>query len=268
MFSNKLVLIILLVLIVSCKHNKKLTITDLHFPDYDRKKILENHIDTTYVLNENCHCIEIIGVNHYMLEDYFTGYIVYNKKGLATEIYKEEIMGTQIRYRYDSLDLPIHKVHMTDFDAAFKAKYLFDADSNILKQIWYAGNEPYDTCLFKFNSNGQLIESEEYANDDHGQGRHFFTKYEYTQNGQLAIKYYKRKYSDQLWLEKELGIPLFNEYRTQYYYSNAILDSAITHFIYQTNPKWNYLSKTYYNKLGLRTKKIDRDTTITLFIHK
>jgi hypothetical protein len=83
-----------------------------------------------------------------------------------------------------------------------------------------------------------------------------FFKYEYTVKGDLINKTYNIKYSNQQALEEYKGEPILNGYKTHYYYSNSKLDSAISYFVYKTNPKWNYFSKTYYNKVGLTTKKL------------
>lgn len=269
-FLNIFKIILLFVFVLaSCQHDTKLRIIDLKFPDYDKEKTALNNIDTTFLLDGSCKCLDPSFSRSWNVVDAFTGYMVYDKLGNIVRIQVlNEIAGPTIDYRYNAIGLPIYKHYMTDYDENLNANYVDNLERFELVKLW--DRHFKDTCIFKFNSNGLLMQSNGFSDTNRGRFSHFKISYFYYPSGQLFSKHSKYIYrpgTQKLW-ETNIGEPIPTSKITRYFYSNNALDSTITFYIYQTNIKWNYKSVTYYKKNGLRLRTIDRDTISTIYLHK
>ena len=162
------------------------------------------------------------------------------------------------------------KLSSTDYSSTARSSYEFFPDSLLFKQYWKDG-DGRNTCTFRFNEKGLLIESVEYSNEQSSPYYHFKTLYEYNSKGQCIRKivstvseYYEK------WLrahEKELGSRLSRGYTMELFYTGDKLDSTVKKYYFPTYPKQEYTSKTYYDERGLKYKTVDKDTLVTRYIH-
>ena len=160
---------------VGCKQIPTITLADLKFADIDKEFLSANKVDTTFLISNNV----ILNLGE---SDKF-GYRTYDKNGNLLIENIRVLGGHFVLYNYDSIGFVKYKVYDTDFSAQFNPTYKFLADSLLLYQFW-TGNDT-DTCVFKFDNTGKVVEAIEYANDEHGRGRHYKTVYEYNPSGQL-----------------------------------------------------------------------------------
>ncbi|MFZ4799067.1 MAG: hypothetical protein ACOYMA_16315 [Bacteroidia bacterium] len=179
-----------------------------------------------------------------------------------------KFFGHHVAYEYDSIGFVKYKRYVTDFSAQFIPTYKFIADSLLLYQFWI-GNDS-DTCVFKFDNAGKVIEAIEYANDDHGKGRHFKTVYEYNTSGKLLKKTVNLLISmdKQQIYELEYRKGLSTQNITNYFYFDNKLKLTVTTFYFPTYQNQNYKSKTYYNNLGLMERTVEKDTIIIHYEHR
>ena len=245
---------------VGCKQTLTIKLADLKFADIDKEHLAANKIDTTFLISKN----EVLNLGE---SDTF-GYRTYDKNGNLLIERIREFGGHFVEYEYDSIGFVKYKNFSTDFSAKFKPTYKFLADSLLLYQFW-TGNDT-DTCVFKFDNVGKVVEAIEYANDDHGKGRHYKTVYEYNTSGQILKKTVNLLVSQerQQRYELEYGTGLTTQNITDYFYSDNKLDSTVTTFYFPTHQYQNYHSKTYYNINGLMKRKVDMDTIITHYEHR
>jgi hypothetical protein len=245
---------------VGCKQNPTIRLSDLKFADIDKEYLTANKVDTTFLITNN----EILNLGG---SDTF-GYRTYDKNGNLLIERIRQFGGHFVEYEYDSIGFVKYKNYDTDFSAKFKPTYKFLADSLLLYQFW-TGNDT-DTCIFKFDNSGKVVEAIEYANDDHGRGRHYKTVYEYYPSGLLLKKTVDLLVSmeRQQRYELEYGTGLTTQNITTYFYTVNKLDSTVTTFYFPTHQNQNYNSKTYYNSSGLRNKTVDKDTIITHYDHR
>lgn len=260
---------ILLLTLIACRQNSELSIRDLKFPNYDKDQIAKNKIDTTYFFDESYFYLKANMKKYRGLEENFNGYVIYDKSGLPnqTEIF-EDFGGLTITCRYDSIGLPIYKQYSGCAVEDCEITYNYFPNNLYLVQLWKFYNR-YDTCIYKFNSNGLLIESVGRSDNSVGSSRHFNIRYFYNSNGQLENKVTKYVYPEgyQVAFEKNHIGPIPNSNFTRYYYSNTNLDSTITKYKYLSMDKWDYRSVTYYGDNGLKIKTVDRDSAVTIYRH-
>jgi hypothetical protein len=247
-------------LMIGCKQSPTFKLVDLKFADFEKEQIAINNIDTTFLISDN----QVLNLGE---SDTF-GYWTYDKNGNLLTERMRMFGGHSVKYEYDSNGFVNFKKYVTDFSAIFKSTYKFLSDSLLLYQFW-TGNDS-DTCIFKFDKSGKIIEAIEYRNDDHGRGEHFKTVYEYNPSGQLLKKTIVLLVSreNQNRYELEFGTGLSTKNITNYYYSVNKLDSTITTFYFPSQQNLNYNSKTFYYSNGLRNITVDRDTIITRYEHR
>lgn len=247
-------------LFFGCEHAPKIKLTDLKFADINKEYLCANQIETTYLISKN-KSLNLGGSDTF-------GYLSYDKKGTLLNERIREFFGHHVAYEYDSIGFVKYKSYVTDFSAEFIPTYKFIADSLLLYQFWIGSDS--DTCVFKFDNAGKVIEVIEYANDDHGKGRHFKTVYEYNTSGKLLKKTVNLLISmeRQQIYELEYRKGLSTQNITNYFYSDNKLKLTVTIFYFPTYPNQNYKSKTYYNNLGLRDRTIEMDTIIIRYEHR
>ena len=244
---------------MACKQTPGIKLTDLKFADFESEQIAINRIDSTFMIPENW------GLNGDLRGSGTSGHFTYDSSGRLLTETKNRYFGHHVEYSYDSIGLLKSKVFFTDFSARFEIKYIFLPDSLKLYQIWSGSAD--DTCVFKFNKKGWLIQSLQYKNDDSGKGELFLTDYEYLSSGQILRKRVEFMKTAIMEERNKLGIFSPDKNITHFYYSGKLLDSTITFYYYTNKPEINYSSKMYY-KNGLKEKEVDRDSFLTNFIHK
>jgi hypothetical protein len=158
--------------------------------------------------------------------------------------------------------------YFTDCTARYKMSYRFVEDSLMLYQFW--PGLPLDTCIFKFDKTGRILESIEYLFNEDSHGSPYKIVYDYSPSGQIIRKsrdlLVSREFQEMY--ESELGKGLSMGNTTHYFYTGDRLDSSITEFIYPTYPNENYSSKMYYGDNGLRKKTVKQDTLLIYYEHK
>lgn len=245
---------------IGCKQNQTIKLTDLKFADINREYLAANNIDTTFLISSN----HVLNLGE---SDTF-GYRTYDKNGNLLIERIREFGGHLIEYEYDSIGFVKFKNFSTDFSAKFKPTYKFLTDSLLLYQFWTGSDT--DTCFFKFDITGKIVEAIEYANDDKGRGFHYKTVYEYSPSGKLFKKSinFLINTEEQKRYKLMFGKSISSQNITYYYYTNNKIDSTITMYYFPTDQNQNYNSKTYYNASGLKNKTVEKDTIITLYEHK
>ncbi|MFI5219246.1 MAG: hypothetical protein ACHQNT_07125 [Bacteroidia bacterium] len=235
-------------------------LTDLKFANIEKEHLAANYIDTVFLISEN----EVLNLGE---SDTF-GYRTYDKKGnLLIEVIRK-FWGHYLEYKYDSIDFVKYKDYNTDFSAKFNSTYMFLADSLLLYQFW-TGNDT-DTCIFKFDKSGKVIESTEYANDDHGRGWLYKKIYGYNASGQLIKKtvslLINQEYQERF--ELEYGKSVATRNITDYFYAEKKLDSTVTAFYFPSHLNQNYKSISYYNNRGLKDRTVEMDSIMTHYSYK
>lgn len=250
----------LLPIIFGCKQKSLLEIQDLKFANIEKNAIALNQIDTTYLISD----FKLFG---YGKTDTF-GYNAYDLSGNLIMEWRNGGWGYDIEFTYDSNDLVIYKAYDTDFLRQFNITYKFISDSLLLYQYWSAG-APY--CLFYFNEKGILVNSLQYTYDDGNGSSETRSVYNYDNSGKLIEKIdsgYDHRIYEMKFRRIFHGNEISSSNITKYFYTDKKLDSLITTYYIQDNPKNNYTSKTYFNESGLRYKTILMDTIITTYLHK
>lgn len=235
-------------------------ISDLKFGDIDKEPIAINNIDTTFLISDN----EILNFGE---SDTF-GYRTYDKEGNLLIERITKLGGHYVEYEYDSIGFVKYKNFSTDFSAKFWSTYKFITDSLMFYQYWTGSDT--DTCVFKFNESGKVVQATEYANDDCARGAHTNTIYKYNDSGLLHEKTVYLLVPKEWEREYELiyGEGLSTKNITNFFYTDKKLDSAITAFYFPKHENQNYNSKTYYNSNGLRNRTVERDSIITSYAYK
>ncbi|MCX6351950.1 MAG: hypothetical protein NTX03_08815 [Bacteroidetes bacterium] len=260
----------LLLFVFSCHQSHKLKITDLKFADYEKDQIAANNIDTTWVIYKTKQ-FDLVS-NSYHYGDTF-GYNTYNISGNLLREFRHQLGGHVIEYDYDSIGFIKHKLIVTDYSENLKPTYKFIADSHLLTiaQGWGYKSLITDTSLFYYDKEGNLIKTLEYKNKE---GKFLYTSiHKYNQNGQLLKKvttfiYDKNQIKYYFEMNIHEGIRAApNKRIMNLFYTNNHLDSTIE-TTYHPNPKYNFTTKTYYDKLGLRAKTVERDSVVMVYSHK
>jgi hypothetical protein len=246
--------ITILLVTAGCKQNPKLNLSDLKFPDAERDMLAANSIDTSYLISINR--LLNNGISDTL------GYYVFDKAGRMIYASFPNFFGYYITNKYDSLGFIKRKEYDTDFRLIFDVTYKFFPDSLRLYQYWSGDAE--DTCMFRFNTKGQLIESIESGHDQEI-GNHFKTAYTYDQNEKL-----QKKTIDYIIPEKRKNDeePDLIQTVVSIFHSGNKTDSTIIRYNYNKQER-SYTTKMIYDSnTGLPLKKIMMDSLITTYIHK
>ena len=258
---RSLVFISIIGILGGCKQST-LKISDLDFGDIEEDARKASHIDTTYIVSLSSFA------DNNKLDT--IGRIIFNDNG------KILVDGTNpfstYRYEYDSNGL-VKKIRHRDFDVYldYVATYTYISDSLLLRQRWTGDTD--HVSLYSFFPTGKLreertvmreediiddllqhrIKPESKSMSDKRQSPNVF-KYRYSDIGLLNVK-------EDWEVDKEVEQL---KSTTSYYYgtNDRMIDSTITNF-----PSFNYQTKTYYDKRGLKQKRIYNDTLMIGFVH-
>lgn len=260
---KKIFLITLLFLFLGCYNDERLKINELNFSDLNQKSILKNKIKKTFLIS---------GFDSGLYKENDTISIVeYNRIGKTEKVWRKSLMySINEEYKYDSLNLETKKIYFTDFKAMFSFRYEFNKDSLVLYKYYTKPSFGFSkedftipAGIFKFNDNGNIVESFEYQNNDYGKGKRLLTKYYYDTSNNLMSKeiLYKPSNTDDIAKDsKEI---------TDYYYSNKKLDSATSTFSWtdRENQEQSYTISYIYDDNKLISKSIAMDSLVTYYKH-
>ena len=240
---------------------------DLNFSDFNRQMISKNGIKKTYMMAKLDSFLDkkndTLGVIEY-----------YNRGNITRRASKKVLGGYRVKYIYDSVGLPIQKNYITDFDAEFHYRYEFSPEDLILykhyrepRPLDLHQSAPKTSAVFKFNTNGILIESTAYQDHDYGAGAKFVTTYHYDSSDLLLSKEVQadlRQVTDTL---SQWFWPYKNT--TKYYYTDKHIDSSITVYYYLDEAKTekSYRQKAVYDHKGLICKTVEMGRFVTIFKH-
>ena len=165
-----------IILSVACQQEKTIQLTDLKFNQIERKAISLNKVDTVFSIFQN-------RVNNTIYRD--TSFFIYDESGnLLGENHGKGFNNYSVKYEYDSLNWIKKKIVSSDLTSEYKCTYLFNSDSLVLYQFWTGLDS--DTCIYKFDKNGNNIESFEYTNNSSGKGWPHLKKNEFNDQNILT----------------------------------------------------------------------------------
>jgi hypothetical protein len=224
-----------------CCSNKLISLENLTFNDFEKLSIEINNVDTIWGISYSINDSLSIDTAMYIYD--IKGNLIEQKTGFG-------FSSNSTVYKYDNLGLVVSKKFFTDYLAEYKCSYRFFSDSLLLYQYW-SGNAT-DTCVFKFNTAGQNIESKIYENSS-GKGWLHFITYQFDENNRLKIIVDSNSIDPKTrkHYEKDFNLQFPIKYITELFYHNSDLDSSITNSYY-TNLKIIERYKTIYSPTGLK----------------
>jgi hypothetical protein len=260
-FMRSLVFILLIGSLGSCKQST-LQIGDLDFGDIEEDARKAFHLDTTYIV-----CLTSFADNDKLDT---IGRIIFDSNG------KMSVDGTNrfstYRFEYDSNGL-VKKIRHRDFDVYldYVPTYSFSSDSLLLRQRW-TGDADH-VSLYSFYPTGKLKEEvnvirENDIIDDLIQHRIKPRSKSINEIREMP-NVFRYRYNDTGLLQVREDWLVENEFeklksRTSYYYdeTHKTIDSTVTDF-----PDFNYQTRTYYDRRGLKKRRIYNDTMMIDFLH-
>jgi len=220
---RKIFFIFAVILFASCTQ-KPLQLSDLKFNALDdylvfnsKEALIANRVDTMFLIQEK-DTIE---------------FYVYDENGQIVEAQQICFMGSNNKYKYDSIGFLIEQIHDSDYYEALKMSYRFEPNSLMLYREYYGEcrdstfsfyGSDY-TLQFKFDKQGKVLEKKR---------SDYKTIYKYNQSEQLI--------EIQTFQEDSIMYGYQN-----YFYSNNKLDSVVScRLIVEVLPK-----TMYYDDRGL-----------------
>ncbi len=248
--------LLLLCMFMGFKYKKStLKITDLQIPNVEKEYIAANNIDTMYSISSN-------PMLNFGDSDTFA-YHVYDKNGNILYDYFSTLGGSTYTYEYDSLHSLNEHFFGPNYIKLHNIVHKFVEDSLLLYSYYITdyGDSSY-FYKYQFDSTGRLIFS--FFKNEEGNS---ITNYEYNAIGKLTKKVSNAiSFKNFLELSKNEKERMIIQITDNYYYSNNIIDSAITYYTcYDTS--FNYTHKKYFDSNGLKIKKVLRDSIITQLKH-
>lgn len=201
---------VILVGLIGCAQNDRVSISDLRFPDPQRLNSVLNQVDTAFIYTAQENGLETMF------------YQTFDQEGRvacdSTQPY------TLVKFYYDSIGLMTKRVTTKDgYTWTDSISYNFDQDSLILEQQWTGiSNEKY---LFYFDETGRLSRSLKFESTNDSPEE---TRYAYDGNLLSSSTY---EFGD------KARIQIVNRF---YYSATGFLDSSTLHTSYGHRQSWNY----------------------------
>lgn len=240
---------------VGCKKVHTLTVADLKFADYEKAFIAKNGVDTTYEFYTFGNDTNVLG----SITNYDTLGRIARQKIVC-------FMPPTFTYTYDSLGLVIKLRTVSDFGMTDLFTYKFKPDSFKLERFGNNGREAFQ--VFYFDSTYREIKRITKASPVQ-----YETTFEYGADNKIHIINSVIVGKPEDIIKHRMNVSLtstlpyihFKEGITVLYYTNGVIDSAITKGVSSSGQ--NTTTKTYYNQKGLKTSLITSDRVIVTYKH-
>jgi hypothetical protein len=242
---------------------RRLSLSDLSFPNIDGRSIRDNRIDTVFLLSADRYVKLAFGKQIHFSDTvtildrkvHRVGYMVYDS--LGRPIFNNAERWDAYTYGYDSAGI-LTDINYQEYDVTYlyTSKYKFDSDSLILHQNWtnikFAGG--LSTSKFEFDSIGRLVQESAIEKYPVSNGvRRILKRFKY--RGPNLIEEYEQIYEDEKSMsEKSIKI---------YYKNDNLVDSTLTTYAGKKNDYGRKII-TYYEK-GLKAKSIVNDSLLITY---
>ncbi len=227
---------------IGCKKAHTLTMADLKFADYEREYIAKNGVDTCFYT----YLYDTTFIHGILTDTVKTE--AYNKDGNIIFYNDHNFFGTRLNYKYNPIGLVTEITGGSCVKRTTTYHYKLSNDSLLVYESHDKGKK--DTTLsayYVFDETGLLITS--YNALPETQHIPFINTYVYNDDNRLVrINGVEKK------TYKGFGNATYTKH---IYYTGIKPDSSVAIYTHNTTEKGSgQTTKTYYNKLGLKIKKI------------